>query len=287
MRRAGSNGAHSPTRLAAEAALERARARGERFALLFVSGLGPGSDHRATDLLEGVEPALGAARTLSFPADGGFVLAVADFDSTERLEAGACALLERARGTGCGPLNVGLAHNCIPRGLRTDLTFETLLAVAREGEQVAAAGGGDRWCHSELYELCALQRDRAPADASAPEDVALHASAFSAPSAAAPEPELAEEAPRESAPAEPAPGEEKYLRRIDRLERLLRKMRGELARAEDALVRARLHGGTDPGVASWHREVQGLSPLAPDYEQKRFLLNAIFEANVAMRASIG
>ena len=135
----------------AEAAFERARARAGPFALVCVSGRGAdrGRGRLGLDLLASAEAALERGRVLLFEVERGCVVAVTDFDSGQSVEDLARTLLESARQDGSAlsshaPLNVGLAHNGDPRRDASEVTFETLLAVALEGERVASAGGGDR-----------------------------------------------------------------------------------------------------------------------------------------------
>jgi len=81
--------------------------------------------------------------------------------------------------------------------------------------------------------------------------------------------------------------EEEGQRRIRTLERRVEKMRESLARAEDALARAEVAGPSEEGIASVYRGVQGISSGDKDYEQKRKMLQEIFQINKSIKEQIG
>jgi hypothetical protein len=76
-------------------------------------------------------------------------------------------------------------------------------------------------------------------------------------------------------------------RRIRTLERRIEKLRDSLRRAEDALVRLDEEGVPDDGIASIYKTVQGLSPAEQNYDQKKKMLEEIFQLNVKIREEIG
>ena len=79
-------------------------------------------------------------------------------------------------------------------------------------------------------------------------------------------------------------GETEYLRRIDVLERRVRKLHEQLQDAEHEPKRRRASDEFhENGRASVYRDVQGLDADDESYDEKLNLLNAIFEANAELR----
>lgn len=267
---------------AAEAAFERARRSAERFAVLSIGVDRPAGtvapEPFAADVVAWAEAVFDRERVLAFEVQPGLALAIAGADSTERIDDGVRALLERGRErpdeSAVRPsLSVGLAHNARGGGTDPDLAFATLLAVAREGERVAALAGGDCWRHSELYEL--VQRELESVSSSEVE--------------ALPPLRLIEPTPAErtvqTSPVVPEQPDDR--REIDLLERRLRKVCADLDRTRSELARMQAREEVDSGVASIHRCIQGLSELDPDHERKTELMTAIFQANLALRTRAG
>ena len=219
-------------------------------------------------------------------------------------------------------LSIGLAHT---RG-RGELELEVLFEVARESLGVAQAAGGDRWVHTELYDLLVRRRRNRKLEEEAalcleelaegflppePEPVvescpsSLQGSAAGEPSCAstasgstatpAPGPQaveadpwsplgtgfgaLADEFERGQggslAPAAP--------RRVEVLERRIVKLLRALELAEGEVLRLQREFGSEAGIASIYRTVQGLAPDAPLLETKRRLMRELYRANEALR----
>ena len=79
-------------------------------------------------------------------------------------------------------------------------------------------------------------------------------------------------------------GETEYLRRIDVLERRVRKLHEQLQDAEHELKARRASDEFhENGRSSVYRDVQGLDADDESYDEKLNLLNAIFEANAELR----
>jgi hypothetical protein len=207
-------------------------------------------------------------------------------------------------------LSCGLAHS----RHRTHPCLATCIAVVEEGLRVAAAGGGRRAVHSEVYSAFArldeeaahevepatpagpsreVELPRGPQPGSLPPaEPSPDAPARSAPaepardwagwlsgSGAAPQAASAPlEPPAPAAPA-PAPGPESELlhRRLTKLSVELENAEAEIARLRAALSHEQV------GLASIYREVQGLSEDAPAAELKREMMERLFQANVELR----
>jgi GGDEF domain-containing protein len=209
-------------------------------------------------------------------------------------------------------LSIGIAHN----HKRPELAYEAFLGVALESLGVAQGAGGNRWVHTELYDM--LRRrfpDRAPAappvvdsapvasaapatsvapaipapaHAAPPTPAVPHGSAPIAPaSSTAPPPSTV--APGAvvriqpgvpAAPSLPPPLEETgpTSETIEILQRRVRKLANALEEAEVEI--AALRGEqAEAGVASIYRTVQGLSPDEAFIDLKRKLMSDIYEAN--------
>ncbi len=183
-------------------------------------------------------------------------------------------------------LSIGLAHN----HQRPELVFDAFLGVAHESVGVAQGAGGNRWVHTELYDM--LRRrfpDRAPAP---PPDIPPAPAAEPPPaSAATPPPSVAQGAvvkihPHAIAPtpaptpALPPPIEETTIESetVEILRRRVRKLACALEQAEEEI--AALRGEQEGlGIASVYRTVQGLAPGEAFLDLKRKLMSDIFEAN--------
>ena len=76
--------------------------------------------------------------------------------------------------------------------------------------------------------------------------------------------------------------EEAHRAEIDDLERKIDGLRQVLDSTEEELHRLLDQKTLDPGVASVYRQVEGLSPNAKSYEQKKEVLGLIYEANVRL-----
>jgi len=195
-----------------------------------------------------------------------------------------------------------------------DLSFETMLEVSEGGLQVAAAGGGDRYVHSELYEFFQKKRDKQAA-AGGPAPVMQPPPVVPAPTGA----ELPGDAGRLlgdkirelfglkdgdhelllqieqeviAAAIRDMKGdlvqkftssESEQQQKIDLLERRISKLTKTLGMTEQELQRVLRSKSIDPGVASIYKSVQGLSEDEVHAELKRALMDKIFEANIELR----
>jgi myosin heavy subunit len=74
--------------------------------------------------------------------------------------------------------------------------------------------------------------------------------------------------------------------RIENLERRLRKLKGNLATAEELLATAQSARDEDSGVASLSGDAQGLDPGDTRYQNKKKLLEEIFNQNLHLRGLI-
>jgi len=193
-----------------------------------------------------------------------------------------------------------------------ELSFDTMLEVAEGGLQVASAGGGDRYVHSELYEFFQKKREREAAMAP-PQPAPI------VPSAAAGlgglggdsgkvlgdkirelfglaegdrdlqqliEQEVIAEAIRgmkQELERDHSSNESEHKRQIELLERRISKLSTTLGLTEQELQRVLRSKSIDPGVASVYKSVQGLSEGEVQAELKKALMNKIFEANVELR----
>jgi len=198
--------------------------------------------------------------------------------------------------------------------------FDTLLAVAEDGAQVASSGGGSRAVHTELYsfhqrrlERLYPQRPRPvvppppaakPEPAAAPRPAAIAPPASAAPAAPAPAPaanaaavhgqqnvqdleekvlRLAREWAQQALEKALADQAKEHSSRVDLLERRIAKLSRSLEEAQVDLERAQGGAETDPGIASTFRAVQGLRG-GPDVAAKLDMLAKLVEMNLALRA---
>jgi diguanylate cyclase (GGDEF)-like protein len=195
----------------------------------------------------------------------------------------------------------------------TDLSFETMLEVAEGGLQVASAGGGDRYVHSELYEFFQKKREREaasmPGPVAAPSALPLGGSGVPVDGQAGRllgdkirelfgltpadqelleqiEHEVIGEAIREMKAdlvRQFSTSEDDHKRQVDLLQRRISKLTQSLGMTEQELQRVMQSKGIDPGVASIYKTVQGLSEDEVHAELKKALMDKIFEANVELR----
>jgi diguanylate cyclase (GGDEF)-like protein len=195
-----------------------------------------------------------------------------------------------------------------------ELSFDTMLEVAEGGLQVASAGGGDRYVHSELYEFFQKKREREAAMAP-PQPAPI------VPSPGGPgglghdtgkvlgdkirelfglaegdrdlqqliEQEVIAEAIRgmkQELEQDHSSNETEHKRQIELLERRISKLSKTLGLTEQELQRVLRSKSIDPGVASVYKSVQGLSEGEVQAELKKALMNKIFEANVELRKKL-
>jgi GGDEF domain-containing protein len=238
-----------------------------------------------------------------------------------------------ARGLIEGARKLAARGSTTPLGLRLSIGiavaqfdapywFQTLLAVAQEGVEVAHNSGGGRAVHSELYTLhqrrlerlspdrpkpvmppplahveplpaapparpaAAAAPARAPADGRAPV-----AAAPKAPSGHFHELEervltLAREWTEEALAKALAESHREHSSEIEKLERRISKLTRALEDAQGELVRSQAGATIDPGVASAYRTVQGLRD-EQGTGAKREMLEKLFEANLELRTLLG
>lgn len=74
--------------------------------------------------------------------------------------------------------------------------------------------------------------------------------------------------------------------RIENLERRITKLRGNLANAESLLATVQDRQADDPGLASVYREIQGLKSSDDRYENKKKLLEEVFNQNLVLKGLI-
>ena len=208
-------------------------------------------------------------------------------------------------------LSIGMSHN----SGHSNLSFETLKEVAREGLNVADMGGGDRWAETELYSL--VERTRAAEEESLRREAEALAPAL-AESARNPsyrdilESMVAQDGDleravallvdqimsramreaREEAAAEPQPDElpeereHAYQREIDLLRRRVAKLTESLGMTEQEIARLRRTKSVDDGLASIYRDVQGLDASEAQAEMKKMLMESIFQANLDLQKQV-
>ena len=212
-------------------------------------------------------------------------------------------------------LSIGLAH----AQFDTAYWFQTLLAVANEGVEIAQNSGGGRLVHTELYGFHQKRLERISPDRPKPTlpPPVVHPEAnvaYVRPAApAAPIPSAAPRPASAPAPvAAPNPAgiaelEERVLRlardwteealakalaetqkahsgEVEVLERRIQKLTRALEEAQQELVRAEAGHEIDPGVASAYRTVQG---LRDGDGAKRDMLEKLFQANLELRTLLG
>ena len=214
-------------------------------------------------------------------------------------------------------LSIGIAH----AQFDTAYWFQTLLAVANEGVEIAQNSGGGRLVHTELYgfhqkRLERLSPDRpkptlpppivheAPVNpaylrpASPPAPIPSAAPARSASASApvaAPNPagiaeleervlRLARDWTEEALAKALAETQKAHSGEVDVLERRIQKLTRALEEAQSELVRAQAGHEIDPGVASAYRTVQG---LRDGDGAKRDMLEKLFQANLELRTLLG
>jgi len=205
-------------------------------------------------------------------------------------------------------ISAGGAHN----QRRENVTFEVMLEVAEEGNEVAQRGGGDRYVHSELYDFFEKKRAQSAPTAAlpvaAPEAAPIDLGDISALigdkirelfGLSSEETGLVTHIEREvtaqllrelkhlQVEGPPEGGDqvdqEEFQRKIDILERRISKLTDKLGTTEEQLQNVLRSKNIDPGLASIYSTVQGLSADEASGELKRELMSKIFEANLELR----
>jgi diguanylate cyclase (GGDEF)-like protein len=201
-------------------------------------------------------------------------------------------------------VSVGGAHN----HRHEDVAFETMLEVARAGNEVSQRAGGDRYVHSELYDFFQKKRERegllqAPAPMSAAGGVQFDVagignligdkirelfglSAADAGLVERIEREVTTQLLRELRERHDRGqdgGDLEAQRKIELLERRIAKLTGQLGLTEEQLQNVLRMKNVDPGLASIYSSVQGLSSDQAQLELKRELMSKIFQANIELR----
>lgn len=201
-------------------------------------------------------------------------------------------------------LAIGGSHNQTNKPIQR-LFYETLLSVAESGLDVALAGGGDRYVHTELYDWFQKRAERelpkgllsptpSPGalfgqDPSSPlhqayvEGMRIFANlGLGVPGAA--HDSTPQRADPRSTMTDEREGE--YRRQIENLERRVTKLNEMLQNTERDLSRMAAIKSLDPGQASMYRDVQGLSPEDEALALKRELMQKIFEANLELKNAV-
>lgn len=188
--------------------------------------------------------------------------------------------------------------------------LDTLLAVAQDGAQVAASGGGGRAVHTELYSFHQKRLERLHPDRPKPvippaPEAGAHASPLAPP--AAPRAtnggvtaatagasrqniedleervlRLAREWAQDALDKALSQQNKLHSSQVDVLERRIAKLSKSLEEAQVDLERAQGGAETDPGIASTFRAVQGLHGGA-DVAPKLEMLKKLLEMNLALR----
>ncbi len=196
-------------------------------------------------------------------------------------------------------LSIGGSHNQTGKPTQR-LFYETLLAVAESGLDVASQGGGDRHVHTELYDWFQIRAERElPVGAASPSPSpgVLFGQDPSTPQKAAyaegmrivANPNLTSDSPAAAIPSGAShlslsqQRESEYRRQIDTLERRIAKLNEMLAKTEEDLSSMAAVKSIDPGLASIHRTVQGVSPEDEAKALKKELMQKIFEANLELK----
>lgn len=206
-------------------------------------------------------------------------------------------------------LSIGGSHNQSAKPTQR-LFYETLLAVAESGLDVALAAGGDRFVHTELYDWFQRRAERASPsgiqspdpsrgamlgqDAKAPraiysDGMRILAGLDGEGAGTKPTVSAEEEAAREAAERERAAAEERerdFRHQIDNLERRIAKLNEMLARTEADLARMAVTKDVDGGVPSVYRTVQGVSAMDEAKALKKDLMQKIFEANLELKNAV-
>lgn len=214
-------------------------------------------------------------------------------------------------------LSIGLSHNDGGH----ELSWPTLKEVAAEGLAVADAGGGDRWCQTELYSLCERRRaargggtaqvvdglseiardlgyrekleemvardgDLQRAVTELVEEIMARAQREAQSEAQA---ALSAEPASDPAtgPASDPGREQAYLEEIDLLRRRVAKLTRSLGVNESQLARLLEGRAVDEGVASIYSQIQGVDERDERAELKRALMESIFQANLDLQRELG
>ncbi len=256
----------------------------------------------------------GILRSLPFQGD---LLAVREQDQVvavlSRTDAAAAEVLARQLAENARRLAVRLSIGIAQAQFDAPYWFQTLLAVAQEGVEVAQSSGGGRCVHSELYSfhqrrLERMSPDRAkpvlpsPVAQDAPRPVPVAVPAASAPANGVAPAQvqplaglhaledrvlaLAREWTEEALAKALAETQKVHTTEVENLERRIQKLSRALEEAQSELEHSQLGAAIDPGVASAYRTVQGLR----DPEgggAKRDMLAKLFEANLELRTLLG
>lgn len=202
-------------------------------------------------------------------------------------------------------LSVGGSHNQSAKPTQR-LFYETLLAVAESGLDVALQAGGDRFVHTELYDWFQRRAERTlPSGIESPTPspgALLGQDGPGTPKAVyvdgmrilagigsdsrPPEARTAAEAEAQADLASREQRELDYQRQIDNLERRISKLNDMLAKTEEDLARMAATKDIDTGVASVYRNVQGVSALDEAKALKKDLMQKIFEANLELKNAV-
>jgi GGDEF domain-containing protein len=232
------------------------------------------------------------------------------------LQQGAARLMAPGASTPLGMrLSIGLA--CAQ--FETPCWFQTLLAVAQEGVEVAWGAGGGRVVHSELYSLHQRRLERLSPDRPKPvlppetkrSEPQAHASPLREIPAKVAAPAIAPVTPPAALPQIPgihaleervlslarewteealskalAESHKAHSSEVDTMQRRIDKLSRALEDAQGELVRVQEGQEIDPGVASAFRTVQGLRD-SNGTSAKRDMLSQLFEANLELRTLLG
>ncbi len=224
--------------------------------------------------------------------------------------------LARRLQQGVAPLGMRLSIGIACAQFETPCWFQTLLAVAQEGIEVAWSSGGGRVIHSELYSFHQRRLERLSPDRPKPVlppetkrgDPEMHASplrpvpaapAISTLVAPAAIPQLpgihaleervltlAREWTEEALSKALAESHKAHSSEVDTMQRRIDKLSRALEDAQGELVRVQAGQEIDPGVASAFRTVQGLRD-SNGTSAKRDMLSQLFEANLELRTLLG
>lgn len=254
--------------------------------------------------------------------DGDEWIALVPRSNLEQAEGLACAVLNACRaevaplieGATGWSMSLGVSHDA--RG--TWRQFQTLVEVARRGAEVATQRGGNRWVHTELYGLYESPNTPRASAAGVSSSRVSSGGAAAIPSQPPPQPVEVEAArPTASPPSAEAlvsqlleraahdaelrarllgelrgwggTGSEKsdpVHQRVDLLERRIAKLIAALNESEQRWQKAGELIGSEPGLASVYREVQGLTDDEQHFELKQHLMEQILEENLALRTEL-
>jgi GGDEF domain-containing protein len=233
-------------------------------------------------------------------------------------DAAAAESLARALQQNAAPIGMRLSIGLACAQFETPCWFQTLLAVAQEGVEVAFGAGGGRVIHSELYTFHQRRLERLSPDRAKPvlppetkrgepEIPANPPRGFAAPAAGPLAPAIAQatipfvpglhaleervltlarEWTEEALSKALAESHKAHANEVDTMQRRIDKLSRALEDAQGELVRAQAGQEIDPGVASAFRTVQGLRD-SNGSSAKRDMLSQLFEANLELRTLLG